>query len=193
MPHPPRPRRLIPFLLLLLSACASAGGSRPPERPPAVYRIGPEDVVEVVVWGNENVSRTVPVRPDGMISLPLINDVRAEGLTSVELRDRLTEAFRKFIPSPELSVIVQQINSPKVLVTGEVVHPGRYVIKGPTTVLDIVMEAGGLTEFASGSDAMLIRTIGSKTATFSVNALADEKIDTRRAVLVEPGDIVVVP
>lgn len=181
------------LLLLLASACASAGGPPPPERPSAAYRIGPEDVVEVVVWNSENVSRTVPVRPDGMISLPLVDDVRAEGLTAVELRDRLTQAFRKFIPSPELFVIVQQVNSPKVLVTGEVVHPGRYVIKGPTTVLDIVTEAGGLTEFASGSQATLIRTTDGKPATFSVSALADEQSDARRAVLVQSGDIVVVP
>lgn len=178
---------------LLASACASAGGVPPSNSAAPAYRIGPEDLIEVVVWNSDALNRRVPVRPDGMISLPLLNDVRAAGLTPLELRDQLARALTKFIPNPEVSVIVQEINSPKVLVAGEVVHPGRYVIKGPTTVLDIVTQAGGVTEFAAGSNATIVRRRGGKTERISVNARADEADDVRSAVEVQPGDIVVVP
>lgn len=186
-------RVLVALLALLLSACASSV-TLPPRTPtPAEYRIGPEDVIEVVVWNSDTVSRRVPVRPDGMISLPLVNDVRAAGLTPLQLREQLVTALEKFIPSPAVFVIVQEINSPKVLVVGEVVHPGRYVIKGPTTVLDIVTEAGGRTEFASGSTVDIMRTLNGKTQRFRVKARADETGDARSAVDVQPGDVVVVP
>lgn len=186
-------RRALALAALLANACASTGVV-PPRGPAATeYRIGPEDVIEVVVWNNDTVNRTVPVRPDGMISLPLVNDVRAAGLTPLELRDQLTTAFRKFMPQPEVFVIVQEINSPKVLVVGEVVHPGRYVIKGPTTVLDIVAQAGGLTEFASSSDATMTRMFDGKVQKYSVRTRADEIEDARFEIHVEPGDIIVVP
>jgi polysaccharide export outer membrane protein len=178
---------------LALNACASAGGVPPRNAAPSEYRIGPEDLIEIVVWNSDAVSRRVPVRPDGMISLPLVNDIRAAGLTPLQLREQLANALRKFIPNPEVFVIVQEINSPKVSVIGEVVHPGRYVIKGPTTVLDIVTQAGGLTEFAAASNATVMRTLDGKTERYSVNARANEDLDPRLAVQVEPGDVVVVP
>jgi polysaccharide export outer membrane protein len=178
---------------LLPNACASAGGVPPRNAAPTEYRIGPEDLIEIVVWNSDAVSRRVPVRPDGMISLPLINDMRAAGLTPLELRDQLAKALSKFIPSPEVFVIVQEINSPKVSVIGEVVHPGRYVIKGPTTVLDIVTQAGGLTEFAGASNATVMRNLDGKMERYSVNARADADLDPRLEVHLQPGDIVVVP
>lgn len=179
---------------LLWQACSSVAGLPPQPDPPRFeYRIGPEDVIEVVVWNNDAVSRTVPVRPDGMISLPLVNDVRVAGLTALELREELTVAFRKFMPAPDVFVIVQEINSPKVVVLGEVVHPGRYVIRGPTTLLDIVAQAGGLTEFASGSDATIMRVRDGKTQRFGVDARGDEADDTDLAVSVQPGDVIVIP
>jgi polysaccharide biosynthesis/export protein len=184
---------ILALTALLLSACASAGGPPPRSPTPAEYRIGPEDLIEVVVWNNDTVSRKVPVRPDGMISLPLVNDVQAAGLTALELRGRLSNAFRSFMPNPEVFVIVQEINSPKVLVVGEVVHPGQYVIRGPTTVLDLVAQAGGLTEFAAGSKATLMRTVGGKTERYGVITQAEEAEGARLAVQVQSGDIVVVP
>jgi polysaccharide export outer membrane protein len=176
-----------------LNACASAGGLPPENAPMPAYRIGPEDLIEVSVWNSDAVSRRVPVRPDGMISLPLVNDVRAAGLTPLELREELVRALQKFIPNPEVSVLVQEINSPKVLVVGEVAHPGRYVIRGPTTVLEIVAQAGGLTEFAAGSRATLVRTLDGRTSRFRIDANEDDASDARAAVHVWPGDIVVVP
>lgn len=178
---------------LLLSACASAGGPPPRNPPAAEFRLGPEDLIEVVVWNSDTVNRKVPVRPDGMISLPLVNEVRAAGLTPLELRDRLTSAFRKFIPNPEVFVIVQEINSPKALVTGEVVHPGRYVIRGPTTVPELIAQAGGLTEFAAGSKATLVRTVNGNTERFGVVTQAEQAAAARWEVFIQPGDVVVVP
>lgn len=177
---------------LLAGACASAGSPPPKSAATSAYRIGPEDVIEVVVWNNEAVSRRVPVRPDGMISLPLVDEVRAAGLTPLELRSQLAAAFAKFIPNPSVFVIVQEIHSPRVLVVGEVARPGRYVIRGPTTVLDVVAEAGGLTEFASSSPATLVRAHQGRTQRFRVNARADEAA-AKPAVVVQPGDVVVIP
>src|SRR6185295_17867294 len=141
-----------------------AGGDRdktPPDKAASVqngdYRLGPDDLLYIAVWKNETLSREVPIRPDGMISLPLLNDVQAQGLTPMELRDVLTRRFSEFIPSPEVSVIVKEVHSPKASVLGEVVHPGRYDLKGRTTVLDILALAGGLTEFASRSRIVVLR------------------------------------
>src|SRR5256885_6984768 len=149
-------------VLLVMSALAGPvalraedqGKTKPekgPEVVPGDYRIGPEDLLYSAVWKNESLSRQVPVRPDGMISLPLLNDVRAEGMTPMQLRDVLIRRFSEYMPDPEVSVIVQEIHSPKASVLGEVVHPGRYDLKGRTTVLDLLAAAGGLTEFASRS------------------------------------------
>src|SRR5881628_3510854 len=102
------------------------------------YRIGPEDTLQIVVWKNEAMSRTVPVRPDGMISLPLLNDVQAAGLTPMELRDLLVKGLAEYMPSPEVSVIVQEVRSSKISILGEVAHPGRFDLKGRTTVLDLL-------------------------------------------------------
>ena len=177
---------------MVFSACASGPRLSSSSAPAQEYRIGPEDLLEVVVWNNDALSRRVPVRPDGMISLPLVNDVRAAGLTPLELRDQLAKAFGKFVSQAEVFVIVQEINSPKVLVVGEVTHPGRYVIKGPTTLLDVVAEAGGLTEFASGSRATLVRSTGGRTQRFRVDARMDAD-DASAPVALVPGDIVIVP
>src|SRR5213593_908847 len=110
--------------------------------PPEEYRIGPEDVLYVAVWKNEAMSREVPVRPDGMISLPLLNDVQAAGLTPMQLREVLMRRLAEYIPTPEVSVIVQEVRSSKISILGEVVHPGRYDLKGRTTVLDLLALAG---------------------------------------------------
>lgn len=124
--------------------------------PSAPYRIGPEDVIEVTVWNNDKVSRTVPVRPDGVITLPLINDIKAAGHTPMSLRDALTEKLAEFIPSAEVSVIVREVNSSTVSVIGEVTEPGRYSLRAPTRLLDVLALAGGLGEFAS-TDVFILR------------------------------------
>jgi polysaccharide biosynthesis/export protein len=155
------------------------------------FKLGPDDLLHIAVWKNENLSRDVPVRPDGMISMPLVNDVRAQGLTPMELREVLTRRFSEFIPNPEVSVIVKEIHSPKASVLGEVVHPGRYDIKGRTTVLDALALAGGLTEFASRSRIVVLRDGGTRVTRLRFNydkAVMDGETNFE----VRPGDIILV-
>ena len=113
------------------------------------YKIGPEDVLDIAVWSNTALSRTVPVRPDGKISIPLLNDVQAAGLTAMQLRDVLTKRLSEYVPTPEVSVIVREVRSFKVSVLGEIKTPGRYEIKSRTTILDILAQAGPFSDFAS--------------------------------------------
>src|SRR5687767_8688879 len=146
---------MTPIALSALLALAAAGD--PPAAPPAAplaeiaYRIGPEDVLHVSVWSNEAMSRTVPVRPDGMISLPLVNDVQAAGLTPMELRQQLMKRLAEYMPHPEVSVIVTEVRSFKVAVIGHVPKPDRYELRSAATVVDVLAMAGGFTEFASRS------------------------------------------
>src|SRR5229473_2076805 len=116
--------------------------SVPPQRAHAEggedYEIGPEDVLDIAVWNNTAISRTVPVRPDGKISLPLLNDVQAAGLTPMQLRDGLAKKLTDYMPTPEVSVIVKEVHSFKVSVLGEVKKAGQYELKSRTTVLDVV-------------------------------------------------------
>jgi polysaccharide export outer membrane protein len=106
-----------------------------------VYRIGPEDVLQIAVWKNEAMSRTVTVRPDGKISLPLLNDVQAAGLTTLELRDVLAERLRDFIPSPEVAVVMTEVRSSKVCVAGETTRPGCYEVRSETVMRDAPIPA----------------------------------------------------
>lgn len=143
----------------------AATGTAPSEQSPASgnpaeYRIGPEDVLLISVWKNEAVTKTVPVRPDGKISLPLINDVAAAGLTTLELKDVLAKRLAEYIPEPEVSVIVTEVRSFKVSVIGEVAKPARYDLKSWTTVLDALALAGGFTPFAARSQVVVLRPDG---------------------------------
>ena len=110
-----------------------------------VYRIGPEDVLQVAVWNNEAMSRTAPVRPDGRISLPLLNDVPAAGLTPVELREELLRLLGTYMPHPEVSVTVTEVRSFKVTVIGQVPRPDRYELKSAATVVDTSYKLAGAT------------------------------------------------
>jgi polysaccharide export outer membrane protein len=158
---------------------------------PEAYRIGPEDLLQVSVWKNEALTRTVPVRPDGKISLPLVNDVQAAGLTALELRELLTRKLAEYMPNPEVSVIVSDIRSFKVSVIGEVIKPGRYELKSWTTVLDILAMAGGFTQFASRSKIVILHPEGAtmKRIPFNYNRIAGEQENF----YLRNGDIVLVP
>jgi len=194
---------LVAGLLLepVLMAVAPAGAQAPPavsaesDTGRAVsaetYRIGPEDMLQISVWKNEALTRAVPVRPDGMISLPLVNDVRAAGLTALELREVLTRKLTEFIPSPEVSVIVSDIRSLKVSVIGEVTKPGRYELKSWATVLDVLALAGGFTQFASRTRIVILRPDGAamKRIPFNYNKVAGEQDNF----YVRNGDVVLVP
>jgi polysaccharide biosynthesis/export protein len=156
------------------------------------YRIGPEDLLQISVWKNDTLTRTVPVRPDGMISLPLVNDVKAAGLTAVELREVLTKKLAEYIPNPEVSVTVSEIRSIKVSVIGEVAKPGRYDLKSSATVLDVLALAGGFTPYASRSKITILRPDGgaTKRIPFNYNKVSAAEQDN---FYVRNGDVVLVP
>lgn len=161
---------------------------------PGNYLIGPEDVLSIVVWKNEALTRTIPVRPDGSISMPLLHDVKAAGLTPTQLRDSISKKLSEFIPSPEVSVIVTDVRSFKVSVMGEVSKPGRYELKSQTSVLDIVAAAGGFTAFSSRSKIVVLRTNGKKIdrIPFNYNRVISAGGEDENFYL-QPNDIVLVP
>src|SRR5579864_5724136 len=154
---------LAPSLSAQPRAQAQPQGQPQAQEPSTQYVIGPEDVVDIAVWNNADISRTVPVRPDGKISLPLLNDVQAAGLTPMQLREVLIKLLTTYIPTPTLSVIVREVHSFKVTVLGEVKTPGRYEIKSRSTVLDVLAMAGGLTQYAVRGRIVILRDEGGKT------------------------------
>lgn len=172
---------------------AEPGGDKGTARP-TDYRIGPEDILQISVWKNEALSRTVPVRPDGKVSLPLLNDVQAAGHTPMELRDLLIEKLQEYIPSPEVSVIVVEPRSFKVSVIGEILNPGRYDLRSWTTVLDVLAMAGGFNNFASRARVFVLRPDGNSTTRipFNYNKAVAAGGEQENFYLL-PGDIVVVP
>jgi len=121
------------------------------------YLIGTEDVLEISVWKNPDLSKTVIVLPDGMISLPLIGDVRAAGLTPYQLKMSITERLKKYQQTAVVSVIVEEFNSYKVFMLGEVMHPGPLLIKRRITLLQAIAMAGGFNQFASKNKILVIR------------------------------------
>ena len=188
------PRLVTCCLALAISvwaAPASAAQESPAEPGPA-YVIGPEDVLEIAVWGNTDVTRTVPVRPDGKISLPLLNEVQAAGLTPSQLRASLMAKLVEYMPTPEVSVIVREVHSNKISVLGEVRKAGRYEISQRATVLDAVALAGGFNDFARRTKLVIMRQegTGTKRIPINYNRIVAEEDDN---VILQPGDIVVVP
>ena len=175
----------------LAERSAPAGGDGTAER--EGYRIGPEDVLQISVWKNEAMSLTVPVRPDGMISLPLLNDVPAAGRTPMELKDLITKRLSEYMPSPEVSVIVREVRGPKVSVVGEVAHPGRYELKSRTTVLDLLAQAGGFTAFAARSRIVILRAGDRRLERIPFNFNKAFSDGVAQNIELHPGDIVLVP
>jgi polysaccharide export outer membrane protein len=187
---------------LLFAACAPFD---PPPDPPATtsvsyasgdYKIGPEDVVEVIVWRNTDLTKVVTVRPDGKISLPLIGDVQALGLTPAQLTKDIVTRLREYKENPNVSVVVQQVNSYGIYVLGEVVHPGKYQLKSYTTVLQAVSMAGGFTPYASKGKMFLLRKVPEKDSEIRIpidyNEIVSGEDSTHNTVLI-PGDTLVVP
>jgi polysaccharide biosynthesis/export protein len=136
-------------LLVVAAGCASSRASdRASPRPEAEYRIGREDVLEVVVWREPELTRVVPVRPDGRISLPIAGEVEAAGKTPGELQVELTRSFEPFIKDTQVAVLVREVNGPRVYVLGEVTRPGGFALRGPLEVVQAIALACGRTEFA---------------------------------------------
>ena len=157
------------------------------------YKIGPEDVLAITVWKNEPMSRVLPVRPDGMISLPLLDDVMAAGLTPTELRNLLAQRLAEYVPSPAVTVIVNDVKSFKVSVIGEVTRPARYELKSRTSVLDVLALAGGFTQFASRSKIVVLRPEGDKRVRIPFNYNQAASGSTEEDLYLKPNDIVLVP
>jgi len=161
---------------------------------PPDYVIGPDDVLTVVFWREKDMSSEVAVRPDGMISLPLLNDVQASGLTPEQLRLQLTEAASKFVTEPTVSVVVKTINSRRVFITGMVSKPGPYPLSGPTTVTQLIAIAGGLHEFADSKNITILRTEGGRQVAlrFNYNDVRKRK-NLKQNIELKPGDTIIVP
>ncbi len=158
------------------------------------YVIGPEDVLYIYVWREEAFTKTVTVRSDGMISLPLIDEVQASGLTALQLRDSLTEKLKAFIGNPTVTVMVMEANSFKVFVTGQVKNPGVYRLRAETTLLQIMTMAGEFTSEADPRKIVIIRREQGKDKRLDVNY--NEIIDGVNLgsnVVLRPGDTVFVP
>lgn len=163
-------------------------------QPPPGYVIGPNDVLSVVFWRDQDMSAEVSVRPDGKISLPLINEVDAAGLTPDQLRDRVAQAASRYIADPTVSIVVKQINSRTVFITGEVNKPGAYPLMAPTTVMQLISLSGGLREFAKEKDIVILRNTenGQTAIPFNYKDVVNRK-RLEQNILLQPGDTVVVP
>jgi polysaccharide export outer membrane protein len=158
------------------------------------YLIGPGDLLAVDVWKEPDLSKQAVVRLDGKISLPLVNEVDAAGLTCGELRNQLTEKYQNFVSAPVVSVTLVESRSKKIYVTGKVAKPNEYPLQKNMTVAQAISLAGGLTEWADSSDVKLIRKMKGVQKTFRVNydAIVSGK-DLSQNVLLEPDDTIIVP
>lgn len=173
-----------------------------PSTPPPVagvqvpdhYIIGPGDVLGIVFWREKELSGDVAVLPDGRITLPLINEMTAAGLTPEQLRSALIEAASQFVKDPTATVVVRQVNSRRVFVTGMVAKPGQYPLYQTMTVLQLIATAGGLLEYARGEDIVIIRREASHIVSFSFNYKeVSKKKNLHQNIDLKPGDTVVVP
>lgn len=195
---------LICLPLMLLAACSNVPVESGP--PPAVkeftidnnYQIGVGDELSVQVWRNEELSVKVPVRPDGKISSPLVGDIVAAGLTTQELAQQITGKLSNYVRNPEVTVIVNNPASAdflrRVRVTGSVRNPTSITYRQGITVLDLVLQAGGLTDFAAPANARLYRTVDGKTKIYKVNLDAIlQRGDLSTNYPLYPSDVVTVP
>jgi len=158
------------------------------------YTIGAEDELQISVWREPELSSTVVVRSDGMIALPLLNDVHVVGLTTKQLQNQLMEQYKPFVSQPQVTVIPRAIKSRKVYVAGKVVRPGAYVLNGNKTVLEMLLEAGGVTQFAKSGSIYVLRKTGAREERLAFNykkALKGEQ--AKGDFLLHPGDLLVVP
>lgn len=178
--------------LLLITGCAH---TKPAEiavqdQP---YRIGSADVVQVAVWKDPDLSRELTVRPDGFISLPIAGEIRANGLTATELEQVISRKLKPYVQDPRVTVVVKEVNSSRVFVTGEVTHPGVYPMPSRTSLVQAIALAGGFTEFASSDDIVVLRSRGTPSR-MRVRYSDLVSGDSSNATFVlEPGDTIVVP
>ena len=163
------------------------------ELPPG-YVIGTDDVLAVVFWRDKEMTTDVVVRPDGKITLPLVNDLVAAGKTPDQLRAHITEAASRFVEAPTVSIVVKQINSRKVYITGMIGKSGAFPLSGPTTVLQLISMAGGLNDFADAKNIIINRIENGRQFTLKFNYKDVQKgKKLEQNIELKPGDTVVVP
>jgi polysaccharide export outer membrane protein len=183
--------------LVVAVAAAGCATTKPSElasdRPEGEYHIGREDVLEVVVWHEPELTRVVPVRPDGKISLPLVGEVEAAGRTPVELQTELSQALGSYIRDASVAVLVREINGPRFYVLGEVLHPGGFPLRGPVSVVQAIAVAGGRGEFAGDEVVWLRQHKGGKEERVSLSFSDLIKGEAAGALWVRGGDVLYVP
>ncbi len=185
----------------LLTACVS-GPTLPPApatatSPSIPYQIGPGDVLRIFVWRNPELSVTVPVRPDGQVSMPLVQDVPATGVTPAALAREIEKRLAKYVTDPNVTVIPSRFVGPftyQVRVVGEAAVPRALPYRENMTLLDAMIETGGLTRYAAGNRATLIRTVNGAQESYQIfldSLIKQGEIDANVALL--PGDIIIIP
>ena len=188
----------LPIIVLMVLTISSCGGKKIVEKsvpPPGTqYIIGPEDILRIDVWKEPKLSLSVPVRTDGKISLPLVNDVQVAGLTTLELKEVLTQKLTKFVENPTVSVIVEQINSLKIFVVGNVNNSGVFDVKREVNVLQAISMAGGFTEWAKKRKIKIFRKHAGveKVIKVNYNKITSGK-HSELNIPLQPGDTIVVP
>ncbi len=186
--------------LFLLQACASASGGKKvdvcpiPETGLDQYVIGPGDVLQIVVWRNEELSTTIPVRPDGKISTPLVDDMVASGKTPTQLGEDMEEILGEYLRTPEVSVIVtQQGATNQIQVVGEVTTPQSLSYREDLRILDVIVAVGGLGEFAAANRTRIVREVNGVQVECTVKVKKLMSGDITQNIPVFPGDVIVVP
>ncbi|MBZ5657222.1 MAG: polysaccharide export protein [Acidobacteriia bacterium] len=175
------------------SAAEKTANASPSSQAGPEYVIGPEDVLLISVWKEADLTATLPVRPDGKISLPLLSDVQAAGLTPIQLAESVTEKLKKYIADPRVTVVVTQINSKRIYMVGEVAHTGPMPMLPNMTALQALSSAG-LTQFANTKGIYILRMENGKQQKMPVNyrkLVKGEQMEQNY--LLQPGDTIVVP
>lgn len=183
-------------LLLLGATLACAGtthGDRVATQPQSEYRIGREDVLEIVVWREPDLTRVMPVRPDGFIALPLAGEVQAAGKTPAELRATLTQALSPYVKDPAVAVLVREINGPRFTVMGEVLRSGTFPLRGAVSVTQALAGAGGPNEFAGDEVVWLRQRPEGKQEKVRLSYKELMHGEVEGALWLSPGDVLYVP
>ena len=186
-------RSVVLTSVLLALTAGWAAGQTPPTLPPG-YVIGVDDHLSISFWRDKELSADVVVRPDGRISLPLLNDVQAAGLTPDQLRAALLQAAGSLLEDPNATVVVKEIHSRRAFITGNVEKPGMYPLNVPMTVVQLIATAGGLREFVSGKKIVIIRREGGRDVRFPFDyqAVVSGR-QLQQNIELRPGDTVIVP
>jgi polysaccharide biosynthesis/export protein len=191
-------RAAVAAILLMVAACSSGPDQIPSAKSTTSdYLIGPGDALNIFVWRRPELSTSVPVRPDGKISVPLVSDIEAAGKTASALSHDIEQRLKKYVQDPVVTVMVESFNGPfsqQIRVIGEAAHPQAIPYRSDMTLLDVMIRVGGLTKFAAGNRAVIVRKINGKEESFPVKL--DSLINggnIRDNVAMDPGDIIIIP